>query len=232
MKIPFTKGFFILGTDTGIGKTLVASSLLSMLKAHNYATIGLKPIASGAQATVEGLRNDDALSLQKAASVRLTYEQVNPFCFAESIAPHIAADRENRQLTVALVREACQRSLSYPVDYCIIEGIGGVCVPLNEKETFADLVQAMGFPIILVVGLRLGCLNQALLTWNYLQSRKLQVIGWLANQMDPGMECVEENIKLLRSVFPYPYLGFSPYLKPLNLPVFSSLIDYKTLLDG
>ncbi len=227
-----TKGFFILGTDTGVGKTFVASSVLSILKANHYSTMGLKPIASGVQLTIEGLRNDDALCLQKAASLYLPYEQINPFCFSEPIAPHIAADRENRQLTVALVLEACQQSLSQPVDYCLVEGIGGVCVPLNEKETFTDLVQVMGFPIILVVGLRLGCLNQALLTWKYLQSRKLQVRGWLANQVDPTMECVEENIKLLNAMLPLPYLGFYPYLKKPTLSDFSSLIDYKALLDG
>jgi dethiobiotin synthetase len=226
-----TKGFFILGTDTGVGKTWVTSHLLSILKANHYAAIGLKPIASGAQLTIGGLRNDDALRLQEAASVYLPYEQINPFCFTAPIAPHIAANRENRQLTVALVLKACQRSLNHPVDYCLIEGIGGVCVPLNEKETFADLVQATGFPIILVVGLRLGCLNQALLTWKYLQSRKLQVMGWLANQVDPAMECVAENIKLLKSMLSLPYLGFFPYLKQPNLGDFFSLID-KALLDG
>ena len=225
-----TKGFFILGTDTGIGKTLVASSLLSALKTHNYATIGLKPIASGAQLTAEGLRNDDALCLQKAASTYLPYGQINPFCFAEPIAPHIAADRENRQLTVSLVMEACQVPLRHSVDYCVIEGVGGVCVPLNQKELFTDLVQAMGFPVVLVVGLRLGCLNQALLTWKYLQQQHLPVIGWLANQLEPAMACVEENIAFLKTALPFPYLGFFPYLRQIDSGSLFSLIDYKAIL--
>ncbi len=163
------KGFFILGTDTGVGKTLVATSLLSGLKTKGFSTIGLKPIASGAKSTVEGLRNDDALCLQKTASICLPYEQVNPFCFAEPIAPHIAAAQINCRLTVSDVMEACQFSLNYPADYHIIEGAGGVCVPLNKNELLIDLVLAMNFPVILVVGLRLGCLNQALLSLNCLQ---------------------------------------------------------------
>lgn len=224
------KGFFILGTDTGVGKTLVATSLLSGLKTKGYSTIGLKPIASGAQAIAEGLRNDDALYLQNAASIYLDYEQVNPFCFMEPIAPHIAAAQVNCRLTVSAVIEACQLSLNYPVDYRIIEGAGGVCVPINEQELLTDLVQAMGFPIILVVGLRLGCLNQTLLSWKYLQQRNLKVIGWLANQVDAAMACVEENVKFLKASLPIPCLGSFPYLKQTNLRDFSSLIDYKSLL--
>ena len=226
------KGFFILGTDTGVGKTLVATSLLIGLKTKGYSTIGLKPIASGSNLTMEGLRNDDALCLQKAASIFLPYQQVNPFCFAEPIAPHIAAAQINYRLTVSAVMEACQLSLNYPADYYIIEGAGGVCVPINEQELLPDLVQAMGFPIIFVVGLRLGCLNQALLSWNYLQQRNLPVAGWFANQMDSDMAYVEENVKFLKASLPIPCLGIFPYLKQINLNDFSSLIDYKTLLDG
>ncbi|MDQ8039486.1 MAG: dethiobiotin synthase [Rickettsiella sp.] len=227
-----SKGFFIIGTDTGVGKTLVATSLLSGLKTRCYCTIGLKPIASGAQSTIEGLRNEDALSLQNAASIRLQYDQVNPFCFAEAIAPHIAATRANCSLTVSTILEACRPSLTIPVDYRIVEGVGGVCVPLNEKELFTDLVRGMGFPCILVVGLRLGCLNQALLSWKYLQQCNLPVIGWIANQVDSVMECVIENVEFLKASLPIPCLGFFPYFKQINLSDFSSLIDYKALLDG
>ena len=223
------KGFFILGTDTGVGKTLVATSLLSGLKAKGYSTIGLKPIASGAKPTLEGLRNDDALWLQKTASISLPYEQVNPFCFAEPIAPHIAAAQINCRLTVSEMMEACQFSLNHPADYHIIEGAGGICVPLNKNELLVDLALAMSFPIILVVGLRLGCLNQALLNWNYLQQRNLPVAGWLANQVDPDMACVEENVKFLEVTLPIPCLGFFPY-QQINLSDLSSLIDYNRLV--
>lgn len=225
-----SKSFFILGTDTGVGKTMVASAILTGLKAQGLSTIGLKPIASGAQLTSMGLRNDDALHLQKAASICLPYQQVNPFCFADPIAPHIAAEREKSFLSVSAIMQSCQLALSYQADYGVIEGVGGVCVPLNKKETFADLVQMMGSPIILVVGMRLGCLNQALLTWEYLQQRQLPVIGWIANQVDPMMECIEENINFLKSSLSAPCLGLFPHLKEVNLSVFSSLIDYKTLL--
>lgn len=225
-----SKSFFILGTDTGVGKTIVAAALLTGLKAQGLSTVGLKPIASGAELTSAGLRNDDALCLQKAASICLPYQQVNPFCFADPIAPHIAAAREKRFLSVSAITQSCQLALGYQADYAVIEGAGGVCVPLNKKEIFADLVQMMGFPIILVAGMRLGCLNQALLTWKYLQQRQLPVIGWIANQVDPMMECIEENINFLKSSFSMPYLGFFPYQQAINLSVFSSLIDYKALL--
>ena len=221
-----------MGTDTGVGKTLIATSLLLGLKTRGYSTIGLKPIASGAKLTIEGLRNDDALNLQNNASVCLDYEKINPFCFREPIAPHIAADRENRCLTVSAVMEACLFSLNYPVDYLIIEGIGGVCVPLNKEELLTDLVRAMNLPIILVVGLRLGCLSQTLLTWKYLQYHQFSVVGWLANHVDPNMECIKENIKFLNTVLPIPCLGIFPYQKQICLSDFSSKIDYKALLDG
>jgi dethiobiotin synthetase len=224
------KGFFILGTDTHVGKTQVALSLLSVFNRQRYSTIGLKPLASGGHATTDGLRNTDALSLQQTASIALPYEQINPFCFMEPIAPHIAAERANCHLSVLTIKEACQAVWSYSADYHIVEGIGGICVPLNEKETYADFVQDMRFPVILVVGLRLGCLNQALLSWEYLRQRKIHVAGWLAKQMDAQMECVAENVTFLKRVFPFPCLGFLPYLKQANFSMFSSLIDYKTLL--
>lgn len=224
------KNFFILGTDTGVGKTIVAGALLTGLKVQGLSTIGLKPIASGAQLTPMGLRSDDAICLQKAASICLPYQQVNPFCFADPIAPHIAAEREKRLLSVSAITRSCQLALSYQADYGVIEGVGGVSVPLNKKESFADLVQVMGFPIILVVGMRLGCLNQALLTWKYLQQCQLPVIGWIANQVDPMMGCIEENINFLKFSFPMPYLGFFPYLQEVNLSVFSALINYEALL--
>lgn len=229
-KTMLTNGFFILGADTGVGKTMVACALLTGLKAQGLSTIGLKPIASGAQLTSVGLRNDDALHLQKAASIWLPYHQVNPFCFKDSIAPHIAAERDNSFLSVSDIMKSCQLALSCQADYAVIEGVGGVCVPLNKKETFTDLVQIMGLPIILVVGMRLGCLNQAMLTWKYLQQRQIPVIGWIANQTDSEMECIEENTSFLKCSFDVPYLGFFPYMKEVNLSIFSALIDYKSLL--
>lgn len=224
-----THGFFVLGTDTNVGKTVFTMSLLAGLKAKGYSTIGLKPVASGSQLTSEGLRNADALNLQKAASIALDYERVNPFCFEAPIAPHIAASLQNCFLRVGSILEACQTTLNYPADYCVIEGIGGIYVPLNKKETFIDLVRVIDFPIILVVGLRLGCLNQALLTWKCLHADRLKVVGWVANQLDPEMKCVHENVDFLRSFLPVPCLGFIPFAENINACDFSSLIDYKIL---
>lgn len=224
------KNFFILGTDTGVGKTVFTASLLRGLNDRGQATIGLKPVASGARLTSMGLRNDDALCLQKAASVFLPYEQVNPFCFAAPIAPHIAAAQEKVFLNISTIMQACALTLNYQTDYCFIEGVGGICVPLNKQETFADLVKAMGFPVILVVGMRVGCLNQALLTWKYLQQQNVPVIGWVANQIDPTMDCIEENINFLKYAFQAPYLGFFPHLQSFNLNSYACFLDYNTLL--
>lgn len=206
------RGFLILGTDTNVGKTIVAVNLLSALKAAGYATIGLKPIASGAHATREGLRNADAISLQQAATVSLPYEQVNPFCFASAIAPHIAAVHQSCRLSVTGVIEKIQ-CLNYAVDYLVIEGIGGVYVPLNEQETMLDLVKALGFPVVLVIGLRLGCLNHALLSYESLKMRNIAIAYCLCNQLDPNMLFYEENVAILKQYIRVPFLNTIPYIR-------------------
>jgi dethiobiotin synthetase len=208
-----TKGFFILGTDTHVGKTTIAVSLLYALKASGYSTIALKPVASGAQATKNGLRNEDALSLQKAATIHLSYEQVNPFCFAAATAPHIAAAQQACKLGVTKIVQACRPLLHDTADYRVIEGIGGVLVPLNERETMLDLVQALGFPTILVVGLRLGCLNHALLTYESLRIRNISVVACLCNQIDPAMLFHQENCLILSQYIQVPFFTFIPYVK-------------------
>jgi dethiobiotin synthetase len=182
-----TRSFFILGTDTNVGKTTLAVNLLSILKTNGYSTIGAKPIASGAQQTKKGLRNSDALALQKAATIHIPYEQVNPFCFTEATAPHIAAAQQSCQLSVAKIMQLCEPLLNFKVDYHIIEGLGGASVPLNEGETMLDLVKALGLPVILVVGLRLGCLNHAFLTYEVLKNRNIPIAACLGNQIDPNM---------------------------------------------
>lgn len=225
------KGFFILGTDTNVGKTIVAVNLLSTLKASGYSTIGLKPIASGAQQTRQGLQNADAISLQQTATISLSYEQVNPFCFAAATAPHIAASYQSYRLSLAEIIKKTQPVLNYTADYFVIEGVGGVLVPLNEQETMLDLVEALGFPVILVVGLRLGCLNHALLTYESLRMRNISIASCLCNQIDPDMLSREENIEALKQYIKVPFLTYIPHIQ--EKPRLKSLIniDWSSLIQ-
>lgn len=223
------RGFFILGTDTNVGKTTVAVSLLSFLKKIGYSTLGLKPVATGALKTEFGLRNSDAIYLQKTATIPIPYEQVNPFCFLAPIAPHIAAAQQPCQLNVEKIVGLCELSLNLNADYCIIEGLGGIAVPLNEKETMLDLIQELDLPVILTVGLRLGCLNYAVLSYEALRKRNIPVVACICNQIDPGMLFHEENALYLKQALNVPFFSFVHYqnLKTLNS---NALIDWTSLI--
>jgi dethiobiotin synthetase len=207
------KGFFILGTDTHVGKTTIAVNLLSFLKANNYSTIGLKPISSGAHLSKKGLRNSDAIALQNAATIYLPYEEVNPFCFRLSAAPHIAAAQEACQLSLAKIMQSFHPLPKYEADYCVIEGLGGAAVPLNKTETMLDLLHALNLPVILVVGLRLGCLNHALLTYEVLKKRNIPIVACVCNQIDPEMLFYEENGLFLKQSIDVPFFSFVHYQK-------------------
>jgi dethiobiotin synthetase len=211
------KGFFILGTDTNVGKTTIAVNLLSFLKANGYSTIGLKPISSGARLSKVGLRNSDAIALQKAATIYLPYEHVNPFCFSTATAPHIAAAKQACQLNLAKIMQSFHPLQKYETDYCIIEGLGGAAVPLNKTETMLDLLQALNLPVILVVGIRLGCLNHALLTYEVLRKRNIPIVACVANQIDPDMLFHEENGLYLKQYMDVPFFSFVPYQKQNTL---------------
>lgn len=223
------KGFFILGTDTNVGKTTIAVNLLSFLKKSGYSTLGLKPIATGALQTEFGLRNADAIYLQKAATIPIPYEQVNPFCFLKPIAPHIAAAQQSYQLSVDKIMDFCELSLNLNADFCVIEGLGGVAVPLNEKETMLDLIQKLGLPVILIVGLRLGCLNHALLSYEVLRKRNIPIMACICNQVDPDMLFHEENALYLKQAMNLAFFRFIPYqnLKTLDCEV---CIDWINLI--
>lgn len=207
------KGFFILGTDTNVGKTTIAVNFLSFLKTSGYSTIGLKPISSGAQRTKNGLRNSDAIALQRAATICLPYEHVNPFCFSLAVAPHIAAAQQACDLSLAKIMQSLLPLLKYEADYCVIEGLGGVAVPLNKTETMLDLLQTLNLPVILVVGLRLGCLNHSLLTYEILRKRNISIVACIANQIDPDMQFHEENGLYLKQSMDVPFFSFVRYQK-------------------
>ena len=223
------KGFFVLGTDTNVGKTTIAVNLLSFLKANNYSTIGLKPISSGAQLSKKGLRNSDAMALQNAATIYLPYEEVNPFCFKLAAAPHIAAVQQACQLSLAKIMQLLHPLLKYKADYHVIEGLGGVAVPLNKTETMLDLLQALNLPVILVVGMRLGCLNHALLTYESLRKRNIPIVACVCNQIDPDMLFHEENGLFLKQLIDVPFFSFVPYQK-LNALDSDIGIDWSNLI--
>lgn len=224
-----TKGFFILGTDTNVGKTTIAVNLLSFLKSNGYSTLGLKPIATGALLTENGLRNSDAIHLQKTATIPIPYEQVNPFCFLAPVAPHIAAAQQSSQLSVNKIMALCELTLNLKADYYVIEGLGGAAVPLNEKETMLDLIQELALPVILIVGLRLGCLNHAHLSYEVLKKRNIPVVACICNQIDPDMLFYEENALYLKQAMKVPFFSFVHY-QNLNTLDSGVSIDWTSLI--
>lgn len=211
--------YFVTGTDTDAGKTLIACGLLCAGVASGLQTMGLKPLAAGVdEVTEDGARNRDAVLLQRYSSVPLAYEQVNPVLLQEPMAPHIAAEREQRRLSVDRLQGFLRGALNarpngQKADLCLIEGAGGWRVPLSSQHTMAHLAQAMGLPVILVVGMKLGCLNHALLTAEAIRGDGLPIAGWVATVIDPEMAVVEENLVTLKRLLPFPMLGFVPWLE-------------------
>lgn len=202
---------FIAGTDTNVGKTYISTGLLSAFKQAGFSTVACKPVASGCEQRNGNLYNADALALQDACSISLAYEYINPFAFAPPIAPHIAAQQTGCILTVDLLKTKCQTVLNYPADICLIEGAGGWHTPLNRHETLADFVVHMQFNVILVVGMRLGCLNHSILTYQAMQHAGVKVCGWIANCIEPDMPVLKENLASLCTWLPIPCLGIVPH---------------------
>lgn len=202
-----TKYYFITGTDTGIGKTTAGINLLKKFNEQGLSTIGLKPLASGCNMTTEGLRNDDALQLQQNASIYLPYKQVNPIAFLPPIAPHIAAQQMNIALSSKMLLEACENSFAISSDICLIEGAGGWYTPLNENETYADWVKLLNIDVILVVGIRLGCFNHAILTYRAIKNDRINCIGWIANCLENANESNRAIITSLNKILDIPLIG-------------------------
>jgi len=213
------KIFFVTGTDTDAGKTLVTCALLKAAATAGYTTVAMKPVAAGAINTDQGLRNEDAVLLQSASTIQLPYEQVNPICFPQAIAPHIAAQSSGKRVKVERLAGFCQGILLKRANLTLIEGAGGWRVPLNEREFLSDLVKQLNIPVILVVAMRLGCLNHALLTAEAIARDGLQLAGWVANRIDPNMQCYEENRDTLSSAFDGPLLAEIPFFSSIPDPV-------------
>ncbi|MEH6471466.1 MAG: dethiobiotin synthase [Halopseudomonas sp.] len=209
--------YFITGTDTDAGKTLVSAALLQAAKQSGARCFGLKPIAAGAEQTEAGTGNDDALLLMKHSSIKLSYDQVNPVLLQEPIAPHIAAQREGKNITVSRLAGYCRGALMTPADLVVVEGAGGWRVPLNRSESLAGLARELQLPVILVVGMRLGCLNHALLTAEAIVADGLPLAGWVANRIDPDMNGYQENLDTLKSLLRAPLLAEIPYLSEASI---------------
>jgi dethiobiotin synthetase len=199
-------GLFVTGTDTGIGKTRVALGLCHAFAMQGKRVAAMKPVASGCSQTPAGLRNDDALALQAAMNVQAAYSDVNPYAFAAPIAPHIAAAEAGGTIDFDVLDRAYER-LTMRSDVVVVEGAGGWLVPLDERRTMADLAVAWQLKVIVVVGMRLGCLNHAQLTAESVERRGLTLHGWVANALDPDFERLDENIASLRTRMPAPCLG-------------------------
>ncbi len=208
------KNFFVTGTDTDSGKTLIAAAFLHKASNQHLKTVGIKPIAAGADMDESDgvLKNQDAVLLQNNASVALPYAQVNPVVFAEPIAPHIAAEKEQRHVTVSQIEGFVRGVLMQSADFRIIEGAGGWLVPVNRREPLSELPKRLKCDVILVVGMKLGCINHAMLTAAQIQRDGLKIAGWVANLVDEDMLCYEENLSTLEQIIPAPCVGVIPKL--------------------
>lgn len=206
-----TAGFFVTGTDTGVGKTIITASLLNQFRHEGFSTAGIKPLSTGGMQTSKGWCNEDVMKIQPECSVPCTADEINPINFKPAIAPEIAAEEVGFELTADKMLEACQPMMRKSADITLIEGIGGWEVPLNSEETQADFAKKLDLPIILVVGIRLGCLNHALLTRAAILRSQLKIAGWIANCIFPEMPFQDENIKTLKQKFKEPLLGIVPF---------------------
>lgn len=202
---------FITGTNTEVGKTYVSCELLRWFQRQSYHTVGLKPIASGCERAPNGLfRNSDAMQLMAAATEKLSYHMINPFSFEPAIAPHIAAAQSAVSLTASNVAAAIEAGLNNSADITLIEGAGGWQLPLNHHEYLSDVIATLKIPVICVVGMTLGCLNHAILTCEAI-GRQTQLLGWVANCIDPAMDALQENIISLEQHIKAPCLAVVPY---------------------
>ncbi len=210
-------GFFITGTDTGVGKTLVAAALMNRHAALGRRVVGMKPVASGSDLTADGFRNEDALGLMGQATVSHPYSRVNPYAFGPPIAPHLAAEEAGVTIDLSHL-VATYRLLAEQADVVIVEGAGGWRVPMGRDALLSDLPETLGLGVIVVVGLRLGCINHAILTCEaILQTGKAPLVGWIANCIDPGFEASSGNLATLHDRLPTACLGVVPRLTPVSV---------------
>lgn len=222
-------GFFITGTDTEVGKTEVTVGLMIALRKAGLNVLGMKPVASGCAETPEGLRSPDALRIRAAADHAVDYRWVNPFALMRPVAPHLAAAETGIDIRFDPIASALKR-LFGQADLVLVEGVGGWRVPLGPDGEVADLAAELALPVILVVGLRLGCINHALLTAESIERRGLRLAGWVANSLHPDMALRRENVATLRERIVAPLLGEIPFLAPPTAESVAMHLDIGFLL--
>lgn len=220
--------YFVTGTDTGVGKTLISCALLHAFAAEGYSVVGMKPVAAGCDE--DGL-NEDVKSLRATSTVFSTLGQINPYSFIRPVAPHIAAQHAGVRINLERILES-YKELSAQAEIVIVEGAGGFLVPLNDKQDGADLAVELGLPVILVVGMRLGCLNHALLTLQAIKHYGLCCAGWVANIVDENMLALDENIQALQHRIQAPLLGIVAHQATPDARTTSALLDLQLLKDG
>jgi dethiobiotin synthetase len=207
------RGIFVTGTDTNCGKTEVSLGLMAAWQSRGLRTLGMKPVATGCKPGPTGLQNADALRLQAQGSSRAPYGLVNPYAFEPPIAPHIAAGQSGAEIELGPIANA-YRTLAAESDRMVVEGVGGWRVPLSTSRSVSDLPRALGLPVLMVVGLRLGCLNHALLTAESIRADGAHLAGWVANGIDPRMEASDANLATLAALLGSPCIGVVPWLSP------------------
>lgn len=218
--------YFITGTDTGVGKTIVSAAILEAAKAVGKRTLAMKPIASGCDTTPEGLRNEDALMLQAAITETLPYDTINPIALEPAIAPHVAAQQAGRQISAQRLVGFCRGMQIRPADLLLIEGAGGWRVPLNDRETYAAVPAELKLPVILVVPLKLGCINHAMLSAEAVRADGLVLAGWVANRPEEQvMSCEQDTLHYLTAHLGAPCLGVLPWIEEVETAALPGLLS-------
>ena len=223
--------YFITGTDTGVGKTRVACALLHAFVGQGNKAVGMKPVAAGCAETPAGLRCEDVENLREAGNVAASPALVNPYALTSPVAPHIAAALAGVEISLERIDRSF-RQLREMADVTVVEGIGGFIVPLNARQDTADMAEMLGLPVILVVGMRLGCINHALLTAQAIRHKGLRLAAWVANRIDPGMSAFDENLRALETRLAAPLLGIVPYRAEARPAQVSGLLDLNILNPG
>ncbi|MGT8836860.1 dethiobiotin synthase [Vibrio cholerae] len=227
---PMRNAIFIAGTDTDVGKTVASKAILQALATHNIATIGYKPVAAGSDKTEFGYRNSDALHLMKAATVDMPYEDVNPYALVLPTSPHIAAKHENVTIDYALLSNKLSKH-KQNAELVVVEGAGGWRVPTSDSDCLSTWVKQERLPVILVVGIKVGCLSHAILTAEAIRADGLKLVGWIANRINPGTEHYAEIIEHLEGRLGTPKLGEIPYMPKAKRQELGKFIQLDHLLE-
>ena len=222
-------GVYVTGTDTGAGKTLASACLLHALRAQGLRAVGMKPLASGCTHTADGWRNEDALALQQASAPRPDYDDINPYALPLPLAPEFAARAAGIGIALDPILAAHAR-LAARADAVVVEGVGGWMAPLSATLDQIDLVRALQLPVVLVVGLRLGCLNHARLSARAIAADGARLAGWIASEIDPDMDCRDENFETLRQRLPAPCLGRLPWCSKPDPASLSQCLQVGTIM--